>query len=306
MRARGTEEAAAIIRVEVAGELTQLGGHISANRIFNSGLVSSFGGTLELVSQSANGAPSPEAQFINGGGVNLGGSSFNLDGDYLQNAGTTVFDSQTGLIAGNYRQFNGLTEINNVLTVQGGVDVFGGTLNGSGHIIGEVNVHDGAILGPGNSPGTLFVDGDLNLLEGSSLVMEFGGTAIGEHDRLIVSGALNFSGDIIFELINDASIELLESRAFGDFFLFGDDAEHAAPLDGGLFADIALLVKDGSGDLTNFSFAGPGGPSPVPLPAAHGLFLLALGLLFRKRARHADQPRKRARLIRVKGVSFNF
>ena len=286
LRSLGTSTIASIIRVEGPGALTQLGGHVSANRIFNSGLVSSFGGTFELVSETAGDAPSPEAQFINEGGVNLSGTSFGLDGDYRQDAGTTVFNASTSLITGNYQQFDGVTEVNSVLIVHDGVDVSGGILSGVGNIIGEVNVHDGGILGPGNSPGTLFIDGDLNLFEGSTLVMEFGGTEIDEYDRLIVSGELNLEGEVIFELINGTPLELLESRSFGDFFLFGDEEESAVPFDGSLFAGVNLLVDTGSGPLANFAFSDP---APVPLPAAHGLFLLALGFLYRMRVRGKTQ-----------------
>ena len=68
----------------------------------------------------------------------------------------------------------------------------GGTLGGHGTIAANVDVLSGGTLSPGNSVGTLTVDGNLSLEQGSTLQAEFG--ASGVSDQVIVSGNLALNG----------------------------------------------------------------------------------------------------------------
>ncbi|MDQ7996272.1 MAG: autotransporter-associated beta strand repeat-containing protein [Luteibacter sp.] len=74
-----------------------------------------------------------------------------------------------------------------------GVTVNGsGTLGGHGTIATNVDVLSGGTLSPGNSVGTLTVDGNLTLEQGSTLQAEFGG--LGSGDQVVVSGNLALNG----------------------------------------------------------------------------------------------------------------
>ena len=74
----------------------------------------------------------------------------------------------------------------------------GGTLGGSGTIGGSVTIADG-ILAPGNSPGTLTIQGDLTLSSASMLDYQFGqaGVAGGSMNDLVnVGGNLTLAGTL--------------------------------------------------------------------------------------------------------------
>ena len=66
----------------------------------------------------------------------------------------------------------------------------GGVLSGHGTIVGDVSVVSGGILSPGSGIGTLTVDGDLALAEGSVLDFEFGAPANAWPDRASAGGAI--------------------------------------------------------------------------------------------------------------------
>ncbi len=109
-------------------------------------------------------------------------SSFNLGG-----AGTTSVNS-------------GVLSINATLTSPT-VDVnAGGTLGGTGSVVGSVNALTGGKIAPGNSIGT-FSTGDLKLQSGSTLEIEVSDTAA---DKLDVTGTVNIS-DATLNVIPDAS-----------------------------------------------------------------------------------------------------
>jgi outer membrane autotransporter protein len=68
----------------------------------------------------------------------------------------------------------------------------GGTLAGDGTVAGNVT-NAGGTLAPGLSPGTLTIEGDLELQEGD-LLIEVAGTESGEFDVIDVSGTANVDG----------------------------------------------------------------------------------------------------------------
>ena len=88
-------------------------------------------------------------------------------------AGATTVNAGTLRINGDQSAATGLVHISS-----------GATLGGSGIIGGTVNVVNGGTLAPGNSPGTLTINGDLLLASGSILDFE-----LGEAD--VVGGPLN-------------------------------------------------------------------------------------------------------------------
>lgn len=78
----------------------------------------------------------------------------------------------------------------------------GALLAGSGEVTGNVVVNGGTIA-PGSSPGTVQINGDLQLLAGSVLQMEIGGLTPGtEYDRLIVTGNSTLAGEVEISFVN--------------------------------------------------------------------------------------------------------
>src|SRR5690606_31189334 len=80
-------------------------------------------------------------------------------------------------------------------------------LGGSG-IVGNTTVLDGGRLAPGNSVGTLIVDGDLSLSSEAVVDFELGGAgtaaAPGSSDRILVSGDLALNGTLNLIASDDA------------------------------------------------------------------------------------------------------
>ncbi len=111
-------------------------------------------------------------------------------------AGDTIFSGDSSGFTGDTTIAGGTLRVNGSLG--GTVSVDSGTLGGSGTIDGSVSVTDGSI-GPGNSPGTLTITGDLALSSGSVLDFELGspsGTAGVDSDLIIVNGDLTLDGTL--------------------------------------------------------------------------------------------------------------
>ncbi len=78
----------------------------------------------------------------------------------------------------------------------------GGTLSGTGTILGNVLV-DGGILSPGASPGILHIDGDLTIASTGQWHMELGGITVGtDYDQLNVTGNLLIDGLVTISFID--------------------------------------------------------------------------------------------------------
>jgi len=141
-----------------------------------------------------------------------------VDGIYAGSLAGTGRIRKTGagaLIAnGNSHGFSGLTEVAQGRLIVGGTAsqssaALGGSVTvstgaevgGHGTIAGDLSLASGAKLSPGNSIGTLSVEGDLILGQGSILDFEFGTpapgdvfAARGQGDSVIVTGDLTLNG----------------------------------------------------------------------------------------------------------------
>lgn len=132
---------------------------------------------------------------------NLAGGTFNnssvlASAAQINNAGTFNIDagaSVTGIsgVMGTYTQTAGLTKVNGSLAATT-IDIQGGSLMGSGTISGPVFLGAAAIVNPGNSPGTLTING--NLTSSGNLIFEIAGLGAGQYDELKINGAALFSG----------------------------------------------------------------------------------------------------------------
>ncbi|MCB9931581.1 MAG: hypothetical protein H6844_19460 [Alphaproteobacteria bacterium] len=142
----------------------------------------------------------------------------------------------------------------------------GGVLNGDGTINANLIV-DGGTVAPGNSPGTLTVNGDFDLLMGT-LLIEIAGTGAGEFDVLNVSGDATLAGGTIeFQFLNGFSPLALDGFDFlnvgGTLDLTGTQFEvsglgsgfqYDLSQNGGVFSLVAL--NDGSTQASEPAAAG--------------------------------------------------
>ncbi len=84
-----------------------------------------------------------------------------------------------------------------------------GTIEGTGSIT-CANLTNTNILAPGQSPGTLIIDGDLVLDENGTLRIDILGTSPGEFDILHITGDLTLNGTIEYRLLHGMSVSIIE------------------------------------------------------------------------------------------------
>lgn len=246
------------------GTLTY-GGYLGNNQganLDNYGNLTSFGIYGTLVN---------DGNLTNYGTLSTGGLLANNAGAILTNSGAL---SNTGSIvgAGAYIQTGGQT-VNNGSLSQASVQINGGSLSGAGTITAaEVIIGSEASVNPGNSPGTLTINGDF--FSSGNLIFEIAGPGL--YDVLDINGDAFFTGGIIeFSFVNfNASV--------GDYwdFLFADSITGWESLD---FAFNGL----GKGLAGSFSNIDNGGErllitrtsSPVSEPETYAIFMGGLGLM---------------------------
>jgi hypothetical protein len=104
----------------------------------------------------------------------------------------------------------------------------GATISGSGSVR-NLTINSGGFINPGNSPGTLTVNGAYS--QSGTLVAEINGLTAGtQHDQVVVNGSVNLTGsltvlfggattynagDMIFLLVNDSTDTI--TGAFSNF-----------------------------------------------------------------------------------------
>ena len=234
--------------------------------------------------------------------INIGGgerfAGFDADNNpiFRANAGEALVED--GALLHTTRDINvsekdgpgtGVLTVNSGATVMAQtVNVFdGGLLNGNGGTVMANVLVDGGTIGPGNSPGSLRIEGNLQILDGL-LQIEIGGTDLALYDQLLVTGDLIAPGGLGLELVFIDGFTPAEGDTFAFLEVLGD-----APVLADLsLIDLTVLGLDPGAEFT-LDFTGGGlsvtttmAPAPVPLPAALPLFgsaLLALGALRRRR-----------------------
>ncbi len=200
--------------------------------------------------------------------------------------------------ATSFIQTEGKTVVNDEL-VRDSVDILGGRLGGSGTIqSASVTIGAGAILGPGNSPGVLTING--NLLQLGELEIEIAGksTVPVEYDVLHVTGDVTFAPGSLLKFV----LYPIYSPSSGDDFEFLSansisGIENLAFAIAGLPADFGYQVyeetHDGESDLyVRFYSRAQGTPSvevdqevlyrgtaTAPEPSTMALAVLGLALL---------------------------
>jgi hypothetical protein len=195
-----------------------------------------------------------------------------------------------GTEQGEYTQEQGLTVVNGEL-VADSISIYGGTLKGSGIIAGNTYIGAGGLVNPGNSPGTLKIDGSLVSYPGGAIELELQRDSIGDdilYDKFVAE-SYDINGMVEFLLIGHVDLnDLLQDFSLQDFFLLGDidnsgNATKMTNLGGFANADffayqisdndskllLAKLVLDENGKFTQ-----------VPEPGSIALMLVGLTGIF--------------------------
>jgi outer membrane autotransporter protein len=181
----------------LSGNVSLSGGTLTFNRSDNVAYAGVISGTGQTVKQGA-------------GKLTLDASASGFTGTNRVQAGTLIVGGTAGS--------------NAVLGGDVAVAANAG-LGGHGQILGNVTMASGSTLSPGNSVGTLTVDGDLTMANGSALSAELG--AAGAGDKVIVGGDLNLGG---------VTVNATDAGGFGPgvYNLFSYGGTYT-PTNGGLF-----------------------------------------------------------------------
>jgi fibronectin-binding autotransporter adhesin len=223
-----------------------------------SGAIVDGAGTTSLTKTGAG------TQTLNGTNTYTGNTTIN---------GGTLALGAGGSIASSSQIIVGATTTLDVTATGGWTVGASQTLSGPGTVIGNTTITGD--LRPGSSPGTLTITGNLGLNSDSDLFIELGGTGILDFDRLLVSGQLSASGNILVSLVNSFNPAVNDSFQIATFTGFaGTGATFdflGAPLDSGLSWDTS-------------SFSTNGTITVIPEPASVLLAALGtLGLALRRR-----------------------
>lgn len=172
------------------------------------------------------------------GGTVIAPGNFNKTG-----AGNLTTDTNIQVGSAANIQGGGLF-VNGRLSAPGGVTVFqNALLGGSGLIVG--NVLNNGTLAPGNSPGTLTINGSFTQSTSGTLQIEIASPSV--FDRLVVSGAANLAGTL-------QALNLGPALEYGQTYAFleagsitGDFDQILMPLPGSFRG--RFLVEGGTGTL---------------------------------------------------------
>jgi fibronectin-binding autotransporter adhesin len=207
-----------------------------------SGSITGSGGTLTGSSYalasgniSANLGGSGTVTKTTAGLVTLSGTSSTV-GAVNVSGGTLELATGAALNAGLVTVSNAATlDIDGTLTAPTGVNVnAGGTLEGAGTIAGNVNL-DG-ILAPGNSPGTLSINGNLNLTSSSVLNFELNET------NTVAGSNINDLVAITGDLVLDGTLNVPDASTPLTWTTSGTDL---APIKWTLFTFTGTLTNNG-------------------------------------------------------------
>lgn len=234
--------------------------------------------------------------LIGVGDIRIGAQSFDPTGSIFPGSGSLTVSNggyaaaaRDIYVGGSYPYFNlGDTPASGVLDVNTGgvVDAqriivgVNGTLQGSGGLLNANVVMNGGTLAPGNSPGDMTINGDLDFADPQSILsIEIAGANAGQYDVLTVLGDLIAPQGFTLEL----SFLNGFSPTPGDSFNFLSVAGTPS-LD---FSLVNLIVNGFSGGVQFafdnisgvFSFSTDMNPSAVPLPPAFPLMVFGLGAL---------------------------
>ncbi|MBQ6617472.1 MAG: autotransporter-associated beta strand repeat-containing protein [Thermoguttaceae bacterium] len=166
--------------------------------------------------------------------------------------------------------------------------VSSGRLDMKEYFTGSMDVESGATLSPGNSVGSLTINGSYNQDPNGTLLLEVGKDDLGDIiiDQLIVNGNAAFESGSIINISLDPSSSLVGGDAFSGVILTADNAAN-------IFDDVVNALQSYYfTDLTptllgnQILLSGTLDPNAVPEPSTWALLTLGVIVLFlRKRVR---------------------
>ncbi|MBT9455888.1 MAG: PEP-CTERM sorting domain-containing protein [Burkholderiaceae bacterium] len=167
-----------------------------------------------------------------------------------------------------------------------------GFVGGNGTIIG--NVINRGVFSPGNSPGTLTIDGSFTAAAGSRLVLEVQSDGLGGFvtDHLMLAGAhaVDLTGLAIeFRFLGATDPNAFQASGGFDVDRFMSAADAALPDEA--FSGVQFSASASQYTISNFSYTAGGGAvfqaQAVPEPATWAMWLLGMGALalLRRRGR---------------------
>jgi hypothetical protein len=127
-------------------------------------------------------------------------------GSFIQTEGSTIVNGKN-LVFGSTGDFFG------GIYGSGTLEIMGGSLSGSSTIEAEsITIGEDATVKPGNSPGTLIMMSDLELL--GTLQTEIVSSIMGDYDVLEVQGNVTFSDTSAFDFLFDDSYIAVDGDSF--------------------------------------------------------------------------------------------
>ena len=172
--------------------------------------------------------PTSKAGFQLEGELQFTNTVFELTGDLVV-FGKLILQDSNLVLNTHFIRNSGKIEKKGNSKIIGAVETLRDDVQGTPTLAGNINIEgdlrsDG-IIALGASPGSGLITGDLTLLEGSEIHVEFAGTEAGtEFDYLEVGGAATLAGDLYLYLIDDyepvenAMHEFLKAGSFAGGF----------------------------------------------------------------------------------------
>jgi hypothetical protein len=186
---------------------------LSSNRTFNFAqfALSPTGPELFLI-------PSGSTETINVGDTFNNTDQYTIEGT-LTNDGAFINDgglvevAAGGLMdgAGSFVQNSGSLVVNGSMDLAQTVSINGGTLSGTGTIVGDVTIGDGAQFLPGNSPGIFNITGNLIVEDGAVLQLEL-------DDEINITGFLDVAPTATVEIILGSATAIPDDFDIAEFF----------------------------------------------------------------------------------------
>ena len=245
---------------------------------------------LILTSRTGQNYSARNNRFHNNGGTfkKTGAGEAVIEGDFYNNGGELQIESGSLRLAGSFGQQAGFTKlVNGDLIFARNANFSGGSLVGTGTITGNVS-NTGATVRPGNSPGTLTINGNYTHGSDARLVIEIAGLADGEFDVLDITGTATLNGGTLEVILlpGDYDIPMLtDFDVLRAGTLIGSFSEFILPTDEFGVPLFAATPDPLTGDFTLTALQDI---TAVPEPTA--ALLLACGslvLLRRHSRRHA-------------------
>ncbi|MCA9236036.1 MAG: DUF1559 domain-containing protein [Planctomycetales bacterium] len=187
--------------------------------------------------------------------------------------GALIASASTAAGAGGRLQLNGGLVQTPQTMISGGAE-----LSGDGRIVGNVVVGDGggspALLSPGFSPGTIEIEGDLQLQSNAETVIEISGNAGNPHDLIAVTGNALLDGTLrinaidgyapaageTFTVLTSANLNStlfadVQAARVGDVILWPSYQSASLLVIGQLVGDMDLSGVVDENDISLFAFA---------------------------------------------------